>query len=1383
MKQSHKAFLNIFIFFNSFILLGYLFCGPQALFAQQGKYKAYFDEAYRQFPTIPEGLLESVAYNNTRLNHLSGKTSCQDLPDYYGVMGLVADGKDYFQNSLAKVASLSRYSEEEIKNDPRINILAYAEAYAKLQQNKRLANNRVENHQPIIAELSEIPDDTALINEYARDQQFYGVLKEMQEPHTRTGHRLNRSFDLKDVFGEENLKVLSGKRVSLSAQGILNTEGDNFRTGKTTCTRSKPKPDFKGALWKAAHPNNYGSRNGEKIQYVTIHTIQGSYASAISWFRNKRARVSAHYIIRASDGQVTQMVCETDKGFHVRTDNASAIGIEHEGFVGDGLSWYTNEMYASSAELVRDICKRHGINPLKTYGGPSTMGIRELSNTCYHIKGHQHFRGNNHVDPGPFWDWDRFFRLVNPAPKTEVFTSRKGEVFDSGKKSGNYGDQERKTYLIKPKNAASVTLKFESFELEGSKDEPFDYLDIFDGPDENGRLLGRFTGTQSPGILVANSGQVFMEFRSDCRVNKAGWHLKYTAQSKNGKCPPPKDLIAKDIFPMGATLKWTAPDEADKYLLFIRRKNIETRWQVYESATAQQTVTGLGANGLYQWQVRSVCGADSSAWTGGSFLTSNIGNGITPQVFTLRLNEGKFFDSGGLAGGYADKENYLYRIIPPNGKRVKLTFSSFETEVGGDVLTIYDGTNINNDPVLGKFSGKNKPDEIVSSKGAISILFRSNARTSAPGWVATWRTDDASAIPTPPIKIPEDDPSDPIVQPVDPPINPDVKPVPDPELNPRVDELPFNPVPFVHRYAPTSTPDLKGQYKGAFTLNFKDRDRSGKGFANRFYTMATGNSGTYQSYGEAGFLYENFDSPQLPGWKVEEGKWNVASGRLIQSNTSSANTNIHIPLKQRNDEVYVYHWQARMTGEADNLRHGFHFFCSEPEKSNRGNSYFVIIRDAEGGDFIEIYKSAFNKFDRKVKKEVTLTPGKTYDYKVICNPQKGRIEVYLDNKFKASWVDRYPLFSGEGISLRTGGCKVAFDNLRVYKARENAVSVPISGSRALLSNNTSFKVASLVVDRNIHWSKVGESSGKVGNPSSTPSQNPTSTTSPSTPEPTTDADFSVNGDFEFKWKKGNSGQTFFLPTDYDGKNWTANRALGFLHEDYSEATLAPEWVTRRGTWKLSQGKFQQKDPGQGNSNAYVSLTQGEEAVYMYHAKVKMLSKGNNRRLGLHFFSSDATQENRGNSYLVWLRFHDNQEDRIEVYKAENGNMPGFNASKNIDLQSNVAYDLKVVYDPTSGKIDVYLNNLLTLSWTDTGIPHRIGRFVSLRTGNAEAEFDDLRVYQLAKKDPLDISVGSSKENMLRFKSQDGAPAGRILLLRQSASGRWNTLEQQTVEVK
>ncbi|MEL6132561.1 MAG: hypothetical protein AAFR59_04265, partial [Bacteroidota bacterium] len=506
-------------------------------------------------------------------------------------------------------------------------------------------------------------------------------------------------------------------------------------------------------------------------------------------------------------------------------------------------------------------------------------------------------------------------------------------------------------------------------------------------------------------------------------------------------------------------------------------------------------------------------------------------------------------------------------------------------------------------------------------------------------------------------------------------------------------------------------------------------------------------------------------------------------GRLIQANTGFSNTNIHIPLRQRNDEIYVYHWQARMTGESNNLRHGIHFFCSEPEKSNRGNSYFVIIRDTEAGDYIEIYKSAFNKFDRKVKKEVSLTPGKTYDYKVICNPQKGRIEVYLDNKFKASWVDRYPLFSGEAVSLRSGDCKVAFDNIRVYKARENSVNVPISGSLALLSDNTAFKVASLVVDRNIHWSKVGEKSSQIGTPSSTPTTSPTQPTTSTEPELTTDADFSVNGNFEFKWRKGNAGQTFYLPSDYNGDIWTANRALGFLNEEFGQGSLAPEWVTPSGTWEVAKGKLQQKNRNQGNSNAYLSLTQGEDAVYMYQVKVKMLSSGENQRLGLHFFSSDARQENRGNSYLVWLRFHENQQDRLEIYRAENGKMPGFDASKNIDLSTNVTYDLKVVYDPTSGKIDVYLNNILTLSWTDTDIPHRVGRFVSLRTGNAAVEFDQLRVYQLADKDPLDITVGPSQENMLRFKSKDRDPAGRMLLLRQNASGRWGNEEQQTIEVK
>ena len=70
----------------------------------QENYEKYFGEAYKLYPNIPEGMLEAVAYTNTRMHHVVPKVTaignCSGLPYYYGVMGLVEDGKGYFKNSL-----------------------------------------------------------------------------------------------------------------------------------------------------------------------------------------------------------------------------------------------------------------------------------------------------------------------------------------------------------------------------------------------------------------------------------------------------------------------------------------------------------------------------------------------------------------------------------------------------------------------------------------------------------------------------------------------------------------------------------------------------------------------------------------------------------------------------------------------------------------------------------------------------------------------------------------------------------------------------------------------------------------------------------------------------------------------------------------------------------------------------------------------------------------------------------------------------------------------------------------------------------------------------------------------------------------------------------
>jgi MYXO-CTERM domain-containing protein len=182
------------------------------------------------------------------------------------------------------------------------------------------------------------------------------------------------------------------------------------------------RPDQAGVRWVASPNYSNRSRGRGEVDTIVIHVTQGSYGGAVSWFQNGDSQVSAHYVIRSSDGQVTQMVEEEDVAWHARCWNGRSVGIEHEGWV-DEAQWFTDEMYRSSAALVRGIAARWNI-PLDRA----------------HIKGHNELVDcNDHSDPGRHWDWDRFMAIVRdggdpgPAPATGRLLGfvREGDIHDA----------------------------------------------------------------------------------------------------------------------------------------------------------------------------------------------------------------------------------------------------------------------------------------------------------------------------------------------------------------------------------------------------------------------------------------------------------------------------------------------------------------------------------------------------------------------------------------------------------------------------------------------------------------------------------------------------------------------------------------------------------------------------------------------------------------------------------------------------------------------------------------------------------------------------------------------------------------------------------------
>ncbi|MBO4489522.1 MAG: N-acetylmuramoyl-L-alanine amidase [Bacteroidales bacterium] len=505
-----------------------------------------FEEAYHAYPTIPRGILEAVSYQYRRFS--SREIEYEDnnehtIPRTYTVMGLTANGKGVFRENLQLVESLSSFSKEEILENPRSAIMAYAEAFAALQQKHRCFSDRVEEYLSILIELSELPyahEPTSWMDNYPINSSLYEIYRFLSDSSMITFTHHHWSVDFELLFGAD-LNRLRRETLALPAneQGTLTS------------------PDYPGATWLGAASCNYTQgRNGAAITGVTIHYTQGTYAGTLAWFQNCSASASAHYIIRSSDGQVTQMVRECDKAWHVGTANSYTIGVEHEAY-GNIASYFTENMYQSSAALIRDICQRHpNINPHRTFyrdtlddGTVLNNGLHSLggSTACTQIRGHQHYPNQSHTDPGPYWNWNHYYHLINSQTCIVTDTSTTGTWYDSGGNSSPYSPNEHRLFLLHHPDADSITLDFSQFDLETG----YDFLWIYNGDNLSAPLLGRWN-TSSPSHIVSSGPSLLMEFRSDCATQNAGWEAHWICHQQNSPSivpdtsPPTTDILHDD---------------------------------------------------------------------------------------------------------------------------------------------------------------------------------------------------------------------------------------------------------------------------------------------------------------------------------------------------------------------------------------------------------------------------------------------------------------------------------------------------------------------------------------------------------------------------------------------------------------------------------------------------------------------------------------------------------------------------------------------------------------------------------------------------------------------------------------------------------------------
>ncbi|MFG2602438.1 N-acetylmuramoyl-L-alanine amidase [Streptomyces sp. NPDC048514] len=293
--------------------------------------------------------------------------------------------------TLPKAAELTGIPAGELRTDPAANVAGGAALLAAAQK---------ELGEPPSADPAEWygavarfsgAEDTATAAAYADD--VYDVLRTGEERTTDDGQLVVLAAQPK----------LTADRAQLERAGLRTRPADDTECPKSVSCESVPAP------YAQFGDDDYGNHDlgdrpaSQRIKYIVVHDTEGTWDGVLNLVQDP-TYVSWNYTIRSTDGLIAQHVKAKDVAWHAGNwdVNARSVGIEHEGFLASPDAWYTEAMYRSSARLVKYLARKYDI-PLDRQ----------------HVLGHDNVPGPTtstipgmHTDPGPYWDWRHYFRLL-----------------------------------------------------------------------------------------------------------------------------------------------------------------------------------------------------------------------------------------------------------------------------------------------------------------------------------------------------------------------------------------------------------------------------------------------------------------------------------------------------------------------------------------------------------------------------------------------------------------------------------------------------------------------------------------------------------------------------------------------------------------------------------------------------------------------------------------------------------------------------------------------------------------------------------------------------------------------------------------------------------
>jgi N-acetyl-anhydromuramyl-L-alanine amidase AmpD len=316
--------------------------------ARSSPYDAAFAAAAAEFG-VPADLLRAIGWVETRWQMVRGQEEFPGRPPAFGVMALRGA-------ALERGAALAGVSSAAVRTDPRANIRAAAALLAAYAGEAR--------------------------GDWAAAAQRYS---EIEVPEGRAAY----ARDVSRLWG-----------------------GPSATAAVDPCPPGGGAPDYTAALWRPSP--NFNQRPADStgaMHAVIIHTCEGNYPGCWSWLVNPISQVSAHYVVNEDGSEISQLVREPDRAWHIAAlydcdlnrghecwldsvqSNHFTVGIEHAGFASQD-SFPASQIEASAA-LVCDLTKDRGI-----------------PRDWQHILAHGQLQPENRTDPGPNWPWITYVHRI-----------------------------------------------------------------------------------------------------------------------------------------------------------------------------------------------------------------------------------------------------------------------------------------------------------------------------------------------------------------------------------------------------------------------------------------------------------------------------------------------------------------------------------------------------------------------------------------------------------------------------------------------------------------------------------------------------------------------------------------------------------------------------------------------------------------------------------------------------------------------------------------------------------------------------------------------------------------------------------------------------------